>query len=213
MKRMSKPHSFFLFLGMLKIGLTGGIGSGKTTVAKIFEVLGIPVLYADEVAKNLMNTDDDLIKAIKEHFGFGSYLNGKLNRQYLSKAVFRNDEKLALLNQLVHPKTIAFATNWMNNQDAAYAIKEAAILFESNSHIGLDFVIGVTAPEALRIHRIIERDQTAESAVRERMKNQMNETEKMNRCDFVVQNNEEDLIITQVLAIHKTLLEKSISSI
>ena len=193
---------------MLKIGLTGGIGSGKSTVAKIFEVLGIPILYADDVAKELMNTDESLKLAIKDNFGEAAYINGLLDRKYLAKQVFGNTEKLKLLNSLVHPVTITYASTWMAEQNAPYRIKEAAILFESNSHIGLDFVIGVTAPEELRIKRIIARDKVTVAEVRQRMSRQMNDDEKMKRCDFVIYNDEEQFLTTQVLEVHKKLLSK-----
>ena len=210
---MDKTHSFFLFLDMLKIGLTGGIGSGKSTVAKIFDVLGIPVLYADDVAKELMNNDESLKDNIKKHFGEEAYKNNLLDRKYLSNAVFQNTEKLNLLNSLVHPVTIAYAMNWMKEQKAPYAIKEAAILFESNSHVGLDYVIGVTAPEELKIKRIRQRDNNTEAEVRQRIDRQMNDVEKMKRCDFVIHNDESQLITKQVLAIHKKLLALATSSI
>lgn len=210
---MDKTHSFFLFLDMLKIGLTGGIGSGKSTVAKIFDVLGIPVLYADDVAKELMNNDESLKEKIKKHFGEEAYKNNLLDRKYLANAVFQSTEKLNLLNSLVHPVTMARAMNWMKEQKAPYAIKEAAILFESNSHVGLDYVIGVTAPEELKIKRIRQRDNNTEAEVRQRIDRQMNDAEKMKRCDFVIHNDESQLITKQVLAIHEKLLELATSSI
>lgn len=198
---------------MLKIGLTGGIGSGKSTVAKIFEVLGIPVLYADDVAKELMNFDEALKQSIKEKFGEAAYVEGLLDRKYLSKLVFDNSEKLQLLNSLVHPVTIAYAASWMQQQNAPYSIKEAAILFESNSNIGLDYVIGVTAPEELRIKRIIARDKVTDAEVRQRMSRQMNDEEKMKRCDFVICNHEKQFITTQVLEVHKQLINLATSLI
>lgn len=210
---MDKTHSFFLFLDMLKIGLTGGIGSGKSTVAKIFDVLGIPVLYADDVAKELMNNDESLKDNIKKHFGEEAYKNNLLDRKYLANEVFQNTEKLNLLNSLVHPVTMSNAINWMKEQKAPYAIKEAAILFESNSHVGLDYVIGVTAPEELKIKRIRQRDNNTEAEVRQRIDRQMNDVEKMKRCDFVIHNDESQLITKQVLAIHEKLLELATSSI
>lgn len=198
---------------MLKIGLTGGIGSGKTTVAKIFEVLGIPVLYADDVAKELMNNDVALKQNIKLHFGEQAYQDNLLDRKFLAKAVFNNPDKLNLLNSFVHPVTIAYAADWMKTQDAPYCIKEAAILFESKSHIGMNHVIGVTAPEELRIKRIIERDNITEEEVRQRMSRQMNEKEKMSFCDLVIINDEEQFLTKQTLAIHEKLLQRSTSSI
>ncbi|MCX6293982.1 MAG: dephospho-CoA kinase, partial [Sphingobacteriales bacterium] len=148
---------------MLKIGLTGGIGSGKSTVAAIFEVLDIPVYYADNVAKQLMQEDEALINTIKLNFGDSCYEAGKLNRAYLSSIVFNDKSKLELLNSIVHPATIAHAENWMSIQTAPYCIKEAALIFESNSNKNLDFVIGVHSPENLRFNRIASRDQISES--------------------------------------------------
>jgi dephospho-CoA kinase len=193
---------------MLKIGLTGGIGSGKSTVAAIFEVLDIPVYYADSVAKQLMQEDDSLVNSIKLHFGESCYEAGKLNRAYLSSIVFNDKSKLELLNSIVHPTTIAHAENWMSNQTAPYCIKEAALIFESYSNKKLDFVIGVHSPENLRIKRIIARDQISEIEIKARIDAQMNEAEKMAKCDFVINNDEIELLIPQVLSIHQKLLAK-----
>ncbi|RYE54541.1 MAG: dephospho-CoA kinase, partial [Sphingobacteriales bacterium] len=130
---------------MLRVGLTGGIGSGKTTVAKVFETLGIPVYYADDRAKIIMNENDDLRARIITHFGKDSYTNNQLNRAYISSQVFNSSEKLALLNGIVHPVTIADAALWMQQQQTTYSIKEAALIFEANVYKQLDYVIGVTA--------------------------------------------------------------------
>ncbi len=191
---------------MLKIGLTGGIGSGKSTVAAIFEVLDIPVYYADNVAKQLMQEDESLINSIKLNFGENCYEAGKLNRAYLSSIVFNDKSKLELLNSIVHPATIAHAENWMCIQTAPYCIKEAALIFESNSNKKLDFVIGVHSPENLRINRIMSRDQISESEIKARIDAQMSEAEKMTKCDFVINNDEIELLIPQVVSMHKKLI-------
>jgi dephospho-CoA kinase len=191
---------------MLKIGLTGGIGSGKSTVAAIFEVLDIPVYYADNVAKQLMQEDESLINSIKLNFGDSCYEAGKLNRAYLSSIVFTDKSKLELLNSIVHPATIAHAENWMSIQTAPYCIKEAALIFESNSNKNLDFVIGVHSPENLRINRIMKRDQISENEIKARIDAQMNETEKMAKCDFVINNDEIELLIPKVISIHQKLI-------
>ncbi|HSZ86685.1 MAG TPA: dephospho-CoA kinase [Puia sp.] len=191
---------------MLRIGLTGGIGSGKSTVAKIFEVLGIPVYYADDAAKNIMNDDDELKQQIIKHFGDRSYINNKLDRKYISEKVFDNKENLSLLNSLVHPKTIRDAENWMKNQTSVYAIKEAALIFESGSEKFLDYVIGVSSPENIRIERTMKRDNISEEEVNNRIKNQMNEEKKMSLCNFVVTNDEQQPLLSQVIALHKQLL-------
>ncbi len=191
---------------MLKVGLTGGIGSGKTTVARIFELLGIPVYFADNAAKTIMNEDEHLKALITGHFGEAAYTGGKLNRAYISSIVFQDPEKLALLNALVHPATIRAAEKWMQEQRAAYVIKEAALIFESGSQDGLDLVIGVYAPKQLRILRTIERDAISREEVLKRMSNQVNEELKMKLCDFVIYNNEQQLLIPQVIALHEQLL-------
>lgn len=194
---------------MLKIGLTGGIGSGKTTVAQIFEVLAIPVYYADQAAKDLMNQDPELKKQIISRFGETVYKEGKLDRSYLGGVVFADAEKLALLNDLVHPVTLRHAAAWMDQQQTAYAIKEAALIFEAGLEKLFDYIIGVTAPESARLERVMERDKASADSVLQRMKQQMDEKEKISRCDFVIQNNGIEAILPQVLAIHETLLAKA----
>ena len=193
---------------MLKIGLTGGIGSGKTTVAHIFEVLGIPVYYADDAAKFLMQNNESIKNQIIENFGAESYVYGKLNRSHIAAIVFANPEKTTIINAIVHPITIADATNWMQKQTTHYAIKEAALIFEANAQTALDYIIGVNSPLPLRIKRIMQRDNIDEAAVMARMQKQMNVEEKISQCHFVIENNEKDLLIPQVMAIHKKLLEK-----
>lgn len=194
---------------MLKIGLTGGIGSGKSTIAKVFEVLGIPVYYADKAAKELMNKNELLKQQLIFHFGENTYINGELNRKYLGKIVFSNKEKLELLNSLVHPATIADAAKWFQQQKAPYVIKEAALLFESGSAEGLDYVIGVAAPETIRIKRVTDRDAVDAAEVKKRMYNQLDETIKMKLCDFIIRNNEQEMILPQVLRLHKELIQRS----
>lgn len=188
---------------MLKIGLTGGIGSGKSTVAKIFELLGIPVYYADEAAKKLMNTDENLKKAIIEQFGEASYKNNELDRKYLASIVFSNKEKLEILNSLTHPVTIRDADEWMTQQTSPYVIKEAALLFESGAVARLDVVIGVYAPQHLRVKRVMERDGLPAEEVMKRISRQIDEETKMKLCDHVITNNEQQLVIPQVLELHK----------
>ncbi|HEX5026260.1 MAG TPA: dephospho-CoA kinase [Agriterribacter sp.] len=192
---------------MLKIGLTGGIGSGKTTVSRIFELLGVPVYYSDTAAKAIVNTNDSVKASIVEHFGEKAYKNGLLNRGYISSVVFENKEKLALLNSLVHPATIQDAEQWMQKQHSPYVIKEAALIFESGSQENLDLVIGVFAPKTLRIHRTMQRDGISRDEVIKRMSSQVNENIKMRLCDFVVYNDEQQLVIPQVVALHEALLE------
>ena len=190
---------------ILKVGITGGIGSGKSTVAKIFEILNIPVYYADSAAKRLMNEEGELKEKLIATFGKEIYLNGLLNRPYLSSIVFNDPQKLNLLNALTHPATIADADKWMQKQTAPYALKEAALIFESNAHKQLDKVIGVFTPAPLRIKRVMQRDAISETEVLIRMQKQMNEEEKMQSCDYIITNDERNLLIPQVLKIHVAL--------
>ena len=196
---------------MLKVGLTGGIGSGKSTVAAIFETIGIPVSYADREAKRLMNEDPGLREAIGRHFGAEAYAGGTLNRKYLAGQVFNDPEKLHLLNSLVHPATIRDGARWMREMTGRYpyAIREAAILFESHSVAHLDFVIGVAAPLEMRLQRTMQRDHLTREQVLQRMENQMDEDSKMKLCDAVIHNDEERPLIPQVLQLHEQLLRSA----
>jgi len=189
-----------------KIGLTGGIGSGKTTVAKIFELLGVPVYYADDAAKRIMNEDEDLRAAIQKQFGESSYKNNELDRAYLSAKVFNDPFHLEILNSFVHPATIRDASKWMNEQQTPYAIKEAALIFESGSAEQLDYVIGVDAPFELRIKRTMERNNISYDEVVKRMNSQLDDKIKMKLCDFILQNDEQRLLIPQVIELHQKLL-------
>src|SRR5687768_17216781 len=164
---------------MLKIGLTGGIGSGKSTVAKLFELLGIPVYYADDRAKSLMNTDAGLRQKIKSAFGEAAYSGDHLNRAHIASIVFNDTEKLKLLNSFVQPVTIADSESWMQSQTTPYAVREAALIFESKVNLQLDYVLGVSAPLLLRIQRLTERDPVTPEEIEKRISSQMNEDEKM----------------------------------
>ena len=192
---------------MLKIGLTGGIGSGKSTVARIFEILCIPLYYAYAAAKRLMNTDPALREQIIASFGAEAYTGGQLNRQYLAQQVFQDEKKLAQLNSFVHPATIHDAENWIAAQTSYYAVKEAALIFESGSEKLLDYVIGVSAPQELRIYRTMQRDNISREEVLKRIQQQMDEKLKMERCNFIVYNDEEQPVLPQVIALHRQLLE------
>lgn len=195
---------------MLKVGITGGIGSGKSVVSRLFEVLGLPVYYADAVAKQLMQTDATLREKIIAHFGAEAYQHDQLNRAYLAAQVFGNANKTQLLNSLVHPVVIAHAGEWMRqHEDSAkfpYVLKEAALFFESGSAAGLDYIIGVSAPSAMRIQRVMNRDGVGRQEVLARMSRQIDENLKMKLCDFVLINDEQQMLIPQVLALHEQLL-------
>ena len=202
LNQRNRPYSM-----LLKIGITGGIGSGKTTVAKIFELLNVPVYYADTATKQLYHTNKELMAQLKQHFGEDVYTNDQLNRSRLAAMVFNDPEKLALLNHLVHPLTIQDAENWMQQQSGPYIIKEAALLFESGSVSGLDYVIGVRAPQHLRLKRAMDRDGATRDQVLGRMSQQLDENIKMRLCDYIIDNNEQQLVIHQVLQLHQTFLQ------
>ncbi|WP_333818632.1 dephospho-CoA kinase [Ohtaekwangia sp.] len=198
---MSKP---------LQIGITGGIGSGKTLVCKIFACLGIPVYDADSHAKELMTTDGNLVSQIKKEFGDLSYLSdGTLNRKYLGEVVFSNQEKLDVLNKLVHPCVAQDYACWVeSHSDKAYVLKEAALLFESGSYRGLDKIIVVHAPQDVRVKRVVHRDGRTEEQVKEIMQKQMSEEEKLQRADAIIYNDDSSLIIPQVLSLHNRFQAK-----
>ena len=192
---------------MLKIGLTGGLGSGKSTVAHIFEVLGIPVYYADAASKRLMNDDEKVKAAVQNAFGKEVYPGGKLDRKYLSEIVFKDEKKLELLNSIVHPATLLDAAEWLKKQTAPYAIKEAALIFESGSNKALDFVIGIESPLPLRLQRAMKRDNISRESAMARIEKQMNEEKKISLCDFVIINDEQQMVIPQVLELHQKFLK------
>jgi dephospho-CoA kinase len=198
---------------MLKVGITGGIGSGKSTVTKIFSSLGVPVYFADDAAKRMMNEDPEIQLQLMKAFGADTYMEGVLNRKYLSSIVFNDPVKLELLNSIVHPVTIHDAAVWMSKQTAPYVIKEAALIFESGSQDMLDHVIGVYAPESLRIYRVMKRDGVTREDVKARMRKQIEETVKMRLCDTVILNDEQHLVIPQILELHERLTELSLSTI
>ena len=192
---------------MLKVGITGGIGSGKTTVCKIFETLGIPVYYADLQAKELMVSDKVLVAKIKNTFGQEAYdENGLLNRPFLANQVFNNKALLKKLESFVHPAVFLDELNWLKKQQSPYVLKEAAILIESGGYKSCDQVITVFAPKALRISRVAERDKVTKRQIAERINNQLSEKEKIKLAHFVIYNNGKKPLIPQIVAVHKKLL-------
>lgn len=197
---------------MIIIGVTGGIGSGKSTVCRIFEVLGIPVYYADREAKRLMVQDRDLVAAIRDRFGDSAYdSQGNLDRHYLARQVFNDQQALKQLNALVHPVTIRDAALWANQQNTPYVLKEAALLFESEAFHHVDRVIGVSAPEAVRVLRTIRRDGISREEVYKRMGAQLEESMKMHLSDYVIYNDEKQAVIPQVLALHQQFCSEAVS--
>ncbi len=193
---------------MLKIGLTGNIGSGKTIVSKIFELLGIPVFYADDAAKTVMVTDQVLINGIKSAFGDESYFaDGALNRKYIADIVFNNNEQLAKLNSLVHPATFRAFDKWVSEiKNTPYVLKEAALLFESDSYKMCDYSIMVQAPLETRIKRVMQRDGLTRAEVESRNSKQFSEEKKAKLADYIIKNDDVHLVIPQVLALHNKFL-------
>ena len=191
----------------LKVGITGGIGSGKTTVCRIFETLGIPIYYADDRAKALMTEDADLVKAVKNLFGDTAYLSdGTLNRGLISDIAFSNPLKLNELNALVHPAVRLDGERWHKAQvGVPYTLKEAALHFESGGYKLMDKMICVVAPKEVRIERVLLRGGLTRADIEARMSKQLPDEEKINKSDFVIYNDGHHGLIQQVMAIHKRL--------
>ena len=189
------------------VGLTGGIGSGKTTVANFFKELGIPVYIADTEAKALMNRSIVIKRKLIALFGENAYQEGKLNREYLSQKIFNDKDLLQKMNAIVHPKVASHFKRWVKKQDAPYVISEAAILFENGSYKKYDYIITVTAPEHVRLKRVMSRDNSSEKKVKSVMDNQWKDAEKIKLSDFVIQNINLEEAKAQVQQIHKKLLQ------
>jgi len=192
----------------LSIGLTGGIGSGKSLVADFFKLLGIPVYNSDWEAKNLMQTNSLIQETLIKAFGEAVYFeNGELNRSELAKIIFNNEEALKKVNAIVHPQVRLHYQEWLlKHAKAPYVIQESAILFDTGLYKNFDNIITVTADEAIRINRVVKRDSCTKESVLERMSKQISEKEKIAKSDFVIYNNTE-LVIPQIIAIHNQLLE------
>jgi len=193
---------------MLKIGLTGNIGSGKTTVSKVFEVLGVPVFYADDAAKSVMVSDPLLIAGIKSTFGNSSYFDdGTLNRKHIAGIVFNDAAQLAKLNALVHPATFRAFDEWVKNVKAGvpYVLKEAALLFESDSYKMCDYSITIQAPFETRIKRVMQRDHLTREEIESRESKQFSEEKKSTLADFIIVNDDVQLVIPQVLELHSKI--------
>ena len=191
---------------MKKIGITGGIGSGKTYVASVFQSLGIPIFNADIQAKKIMTSSRKLIKLVKEEFGNDIYKDSDLNKEKLASIVFSNSDKLQKLNSLVHPIVKKEFNNWCKKQTSPYVIKGAAILFESKAHLGLDAVICVSAPLDLRMKRLLNRDDYSEKEIKKRIENQISQEEKEKLSDYIIVNDERNLLLPQIIEIHEKLI-------
>lgn len=196
---------------MIKVGLTGGIGSGKTTVANYFIELGVPIYFADYEAKKLMNSSADIKNKLIREFGEKTYQNGELNRKYLASIVFNDTSKLNIINGIVHPAVANHFAEWIKKQKSNYIIQENAILFENNTSSVFDYIITVTASIDVKIERILKRDSGSKNDILSRMKNQWDDLRKIDLSDFVIHNIDLADTKKQVGQIHKKLLKIAIS--
>jgi dephospho-CoA kinase len=193
---------------MKVIGLTGGIGSGKTTIAKMFEALGIPVYYADDEAKKLMNTSEKIKEKLIQTFGEESYTSGNLNRKYLADLVFHDKEKLAEINAIVHPEVDQHFKFWVQKQNSEYVLQENAIIFENKKQDAFDAIITVSAPTEIKIDRVTTRDTTSRENVLARINNQLNDDYKIDNSTYVIYNIDLEDSKNQVKEIHQEILAK-----
>jgi dephospho-CoA kinase len=191
----------------LKLGVTGGIGSGKTSVCKVFKLLGIPVFSADRVAKEIMDQDENIKGKINSIAGKDLYRNGSLDRMTLASLIFNNNELLESVNSLIHPLVFESFTCWERNQTAPYVIMEAAILFESGASKLVDKIATIVAPEEERVNRVTLRNTLSREQVLERMKNQLDDQTRIRLSDYVIFNSENDMIIPAILGIHEDILK------
>ena len=192
---------------MIVVGLTGGIGSGKTTLSKYFESMGIPIYIADDEAKGLMTRSKVIKRKLIALFGTSAYKHGKLNRPYLASQIFEDKKLLDKMNAIVHPKVASHFKKWLKKQTSPYVIKEAAIIFENNLENQYDYIITVVADEHLRIQRVIKRDEASRDKIRSIMSNQLSDTEKIKKSDFVITNNDLETAKKQAYEINKQLLQ------
>lgn len=196
---------------LLKIGITGGIGTGKTIVSEIFHLLGVPVYNADERGKWLLSNNEKVKEGLLKIFGEEAFQNHVLNRSFISQQVFNDKSKLKMLNELVHPAVGKDFVHWLEGKEKyPYVLKEAALLFEAGSYKDLDKVIVVSSPEDLRIRRVLQRDpQRTEGSLKKIMKEQMDEEEKLKKADYIIYNDEKNLLIPQVIRLHKLFCKES----
>lgn len=194
---------------MIKVGITGGIGSGKTYVCIYFSRLGIPVYNSDVRAKELMNTSPLIRKKIIQTFSNEAFVGEELNRSFLSKTVFADTKKLQQLNEIVHPEVKKDFEVWSKNYNAPYVLKESAVLIENDIHKELDLIILVTAPIKIRIQRVMSRNSFTEKQVKERINNQLSDEEKEKYADYIIVNDGSQNIDNQINKIHNELLNKS----
>jgi len=188
-----------------KIGLTGGIGSGKTTVAKVFKSLSIPVFNSDDCGRNLLLNNQAIINSVKKIFGTSILTKNKIDAKKLSTIIFSNKEKLELLNQIIHPQVIIEFEKWVKKQNSHYIIKESALLFESKTYHLLDKIILIKAPISLRIERVLKRDNRSRIEIKKIINNQMKNRDNIKNVDYIINNNEKQLLTPQIIQVSKEL--------
>lgn len=194
---------------MIVVGLTGGIGAGKSTIANFFKNLKVPIYTADTEAKRLMHSSKVVKQKIIDEFGEKAYINNKLNRSYIAAIVFKDTTKLAVINSIVHPSVSNSFKRWIRKQSSPYVIQENAILFENNTAHKFHYIITVTAPLEERVKRVISRDKVSKTDVLARINNQISDKEKIEGSDFVIHNLDKASSKEKVLKIHKRLLKLS----
>ena len=194
---------------MFKVGLTGGIGSGKSTVARVFGVLGIPVFNADEESKRSLREDEAVRRAVMDTFGDDIYTNGELDRAALARIVFEDRAQLERLNAIAHPAVRKRLVTWLDEQRSPYALVEAALMVDTGWYRSMDQLLVVSAPEAERVRRVMARDGMTEQQVVARMRNQLGEEERLAVADAVIRNDGNELVIPQVLALHARMMERA----
>ena len=188
---------------MIKIGITGGIGSGKSTICRVFSVLGVAVYDSDSRARKLMHSNTEVVAAIRELFGDNAYIHGSLNRPYIAELVFHQPDMREKLNHIVHPAVAMDFDTWAERQKGHYVIEEAAILFESGAYRNMDAVVTVSTPEEQRVRRTCLRDGTDEQSVRQRIAAQLSEEERVARADYVIVSDDQTPVIAQILKLHE----------
>ncbi|MGE0090492.1 MAG: dephospho-CoA kinase [Bacteroidales bacterium] len=195
---------------MLKVGVTGGIGSGKTLICSVFEKFGVPVFNADRVAKNIINNDREVVLKFKELFGDDIYTDNQINSKKLADIIFNNKEIIQQVNSIIHPKVREYFIEWSSQyQIKPYVIQEAAILFESNAYKQLDFTINVQASKETRLKRVMLRDNVSKEKVIERMSNQLSDEQRVKLANFTIDNENNTMILPQIIEIHNKLIKEN----
>lgn len=190
----------------MKLGITGGIGSGKTTVCRVFNVLGIPVFSADVEARKIMDSDSEIIEKVRKIAGKDIYSKGSLDRLELARLIFNNENLLKDINRIVHPIVFEYFKSWEKSVSGPYVILDAAILFESGASEFVDRIVTVVAPVEERIERVVHRNNLTRKLVLDRIKNQLDNEEKINLSDYVIYNSEHEMIIPSIIKIHEEIL-------